>query len=499
MMTVKPLERGSAAFTEEPNWLVRSVQKVEPQWWPYLLRLSDSLLIVLAFIVAYWVRYRLQWFRGVDPVFQADFSKYTFSCISLVAILFLLFQFSGVYRQRRGRMWLEEIYTIAGATTIGIVILITVNLLFRPLLYSRLLFLYTAILIVIFIGLSRAGIALMRRYLRRYGIGVERVVLVGAGDVGRMVMRTIAARPGLGYQLIGFLDDNPSKGSTDIGRIKALGPIENFTQILDNQAIDLAIICLPWQSQRTVARLVNECEQAAIKVQVVPDLFQSTKNQMHVEELDGIPLISTRTLSIAGWNFFFKRLFDIVFSGFIAIVALPLGLLIALLIRLDSPGPVIYAQTRVGKNGQQFKFYKFRSMVIDADERREQIACLNESSGPLFKMKDDPRCTRIGSFLRRFSLDELPQLFNVLRGEMSLIGPRPNLPQEVDQYQEWHKKRLSVSPGMTGLWQVSGRSDLTFDEMVLLDIYYAENWSFGLDMSILLTTIPKVLLGKGAY
>jgi lipopolysaccharide/colanic/teichoic acid biosynthesis glycosyltransferase len=137
--------------------------------------------------------------------------------------------------------------------------------------------------------------------------------------------------------------------------------------------------------------------------------------------------------------------------------------------------------------------------VVDADERRREIANLNQSTGPLFKIKDDPRCTRIGGFLRRFSLDELPQLINVLRGEMSLIGPRPNWPQEVEQYQEWHKKRLSVSPGMTGLWQVSGRSDLTFDEMVLLDIYYAENWSFGLDMSILLTTVPKVLLGKGAY
>jgi len=498
-MTAKPLGRGSVTITEEPNRLVKLVQKVEPGWWPYLLRLNDSLLVVLAFVISYWVRYRLQWFRSVDPVFQTDFSKYVYSCILLVGILFLLFHFSGVYRQRRGRMWLEELYTIAGATTIGIVILITVNLLFRPLLYSRLLFLYTAILVVIFIGISRGLITLLRSYLRRYGIGVERVMLVGAGDVGRMVMRTIAARPGLGYQLIGFLDDNPSKGSTDIGRIKALGPIENFTQILENQAVDLTIICLPWQSHRTVARLVNECEQIGVKVQVVPDLFQLTKNQMQVEELNGIPLISTRTLSIAGWNWLFKRIFDIAFSMLIAIFALPLGLLIALMIRLDSPGPIIYAQTRIGKNGQPFKFFKFRSMVVDADERRREIANLNQSTGPLFKIKDDPRCTRIGGFLRRFSLDELPQLINVLRGEMSLIGPRPNLPQEVEQYQEWHKKRLSVSPGMTGLWQISGRSDLTFDEMVLLDIYYAENWSFGLDMSILLTTVPKVLLGKGAY
>ncbi len=198
-------------------------------------------------------------------------------------------------------------------------------------------------------------------------------------------------------------------------------------------------------------------------------------------------------------NLIFKRIFDLIFATLISVIALPVGLLIALAIRLDSPGPVLYAQTRVGRNGDLFKIYKFRSMVANADERRSEIANLNESTGPLFKVRDDPRRTQVGTLLRRFSLDELPQLINVFRGEMSLVGPRPNLPAEVAQYQEWHRKRLSVSPGMTGLWQVSGRSDLTFDEMVLLDIYYAENWSFGLDMSILLTTVPKVLLGKGAY
>jgi lipopolysaccharide/colanic/teichoic acid biosynthesis glycosyltransferase len=181
------------------------------------------------------------------------------------------------------------------------------------------------------------------------------------------------------------------------------------------------------------------------------------------------------------------------------VISLPISAVIALAIRLDSPGPILYAQTRVGKNGQQFRIYKFRSMVSNAEARRGEVACLNEATGPLFKVRDDPRRTRVGRILRRFSLDELPQLINIFRGEMSLVGPRPNLPEEVAQYQDWHHKRLSVSPGATGLWQVSGRSDLTFDEMVLLDIYYAENWSLGLDLNILLSTVPKVLIGKGAY
>lgn len=498
-MTVEPLKRGGIAIGEERNWLINLVQRIDSGLWPYLLRLSDSLLIVLAFILSYLIRYRLQWFRSVDPVFQTDFSSYILSCLALVAILFALFHFSGVYRQRRDRLWLEEIYTIASATTIGVVSLITVNLIFRPLLYSRLLFLYTAILVVLLLGISRFVISLARGYLRRHGIGIQRVVLIGAGDVGRMVMRTIAARPGLGYKLIGFLDDNPTKGSTDIGRFKALGSVDNFTQVRDSYEIDLAIICLPWQSHRTVARLLNECDQGNIKAQVVPDLFQLTKNQMEVEEINGIPLISTREVSIAGGNLVLKRMFDLVFSTLIGILMLPVSLLIAIAIRLDSPGPILYAQTRVGRNGQHFRIYKFRSMVSNAEARRGEVACLNEATGPLFKVREDPRRTRVGRFLRRFSLDELPQLINIFRGEMSLVGPRPNLPEEVAQYQDWHHKRLSVSPGATGLWQVSGRSDLTFDEMVLLDIYYAENWSLGLDLNILISTVPKVLIGKGAY
>jgi lipopolysaccharide/colanic/teichoic acid biosynthesis glycosyltransferase len=168
-------------------------------------------------------------------------------------------------------------------------------------------------------------------------------------------------------------------------------------------------------------------------------------------------------------------------------------LAIALAIRLDTPGPIFYKQARVGRNGRMFRCYKFRSMVANADELRDQFAELNESTGPLFKIRNDPRMTRVGRLIRRYSLDELPQLINVLRGEMSLIGPRPNLPSEVEQYQEWMKKRLVVSPGITGLWQVSGRSDLTFDEMVLLDIYYVENWSLGLDVSILLRSVPAVI------
>ena len=481
------------------NWFIALYSQVPPTWWPALLRISDLVLIAVAFVLAYWLRYRVQWFLAVDPSNQADLVTYMPFGLALVFLLFCSFQFSRVYRFRRDRIWLEEVYTIASATTIGVVVLIILNLTFGQLSFSRLIFLYTAALVTLLLGISRGIIYAARSYLRNQRIGLERVVLVGVGDVGLMVLRTIAARPSLGYELVGFLDDNPAKNRTDIGRFQALGPLDNFSGILQAHDIDTAIICLPWQSHRIVAHLLHVCEQTGIKAQIVPDFFQMTKNQMKVEQLNGIPLITTRDVSIAGWNLFVKRALDVTLATVTLVVALPLGALIALCIRLESPGPILYSQTRIGRNGQPFKIYKFRSMIVDADTQLDQMAELNEASGPLFKIRDDPRRTATGRILRRFSLDELPNLINVFRSEMSLVGPRPNVPAEVAQYKDWHRKRLSVSPGMTGLWQVSGRSDLTFDEMVLLDIYYAENWTPTLDMNILLRTIPKVLAAEGAY
>ncbi len=505
MATLKPIDLAELS-AQQQNGTVHSpqtsrfaelVRRVNPRWWPYLLLLSDSVLILVAFVGAYYLRYQLQWFRAVDPAFQLSLLEYTPFALTLVALGLLAFRFSGVYPYRVGRSPIEETYVIGTATMLAVVVLIAVSLAFRQVLYSRLIYVYAAILITFLLGLSRLGISLARGYLRRYQIGVVRVLLVGAGEIGRMVMRTVAARPDLGYQLVGFVDDNPTKGTTDIGPFKALGPIDNLEQVIGSA--DSVIICLPWQSHRTIQRLLRICEQAGVRAQVVPDFFQLTKEHLHVEVLNGIPLLSTRTVSIQGWNLVLKRSFDLLVGGALGLILLPFMGLIALAIRLDSPGPIFYGQTRIGKNGQPFRCYKFRSMVDGAEDLQSSLAELNEASGPLFKVRDDPRRTRVGRFLRRFSFDELPQLYNVIRGEMSLIGPRPNLPQEVEQYQEWHKKRLVTSPGITGLWQVSGRSDLTFDEMVLLDTYYVENWSLALDFSLLLRSLPAIIWGRGAY
>jgi exopolysaccharide biosynthesis polyprenyl glycosylphosphotransferase len=222
-------------------------------------------------------------------------------------------------------------------------------------------------------------------------------------------------------------------------------------------------------------------------------------SRVDIEDLGGIPIIGVKEVSITGWNLAFKRASDIVVSLAVLILLSPLLLLISVAIKLDSPGPILFKQVRVGKGGRKFVCYKFRSMRQGAEKERPQLADRDEVAGPTFKIRHDPRCTRVGRFLRRTSMDEFAQLYNVLRGEMSLVGPRPAIPFELEQYQEWHRKRLEVSPGITGLWQVSGRSQLTFDEMCLLDIYYLENWSPLLDLKIAIKTIPTVVGGRGAY
>ena len=463
------------------------------------LVLADILLINVAFAISYWVRYDLQWFRTVDPVFDAPFSAYIPFAGVLTVLLLIAYKLEGVYNHRRGAPWFDEFYSVVNGTTTGIIIMVVVTFFYRPLFYSRLLFIYTGVLIVALLGFSRLVKSIVLQRLRQRGIGVVRTLIVGAGEVGRTIMRNIVAQPGLGYQVMGFVDDNPEKGHKDIGRFKGLGSIDNLPRIVQEESIDEVIITLPWMYHRKIISIITQCEREGVRAWLVPDLFQMSLSRMDVDDLGGVLMIGIKEVSITGWKLATKRAIDFTIALVGLIVLSPLMLLIALAIRLDSPGPVLFRQIRVGKAGRQFVLYKFRSMGEGAEEEQQKLADLNEIEGPIFKIRRDPRCTRVGRFLRRTSLDEIPQLYNVLRGEMSLVGPRPPLPVEVEHYEEWHKRRLEVSPGMTGLWQVRGRSELTFDEMVLLDIYYIENWSAALDTEIFLRTIPKVIFGNGAY
>jgi len=463
-----------------------------------LLGLADALLINLSFFIAYWMRYDLQVPKVVAPENWEPYSVFQPVVWVLTLLLLVVFVLGGVYQQRRGRSWLDEVYAVFSGTAIGIVIMMAVTYVVR-FYYSRFIFLMVGAVIVVLLSLERWLLRVVRAQVRRRGHGIRRAVIVGAGKVGRSVMRSIVARPELGYRVVGFVDDNPEKGHTDIGRFKALGGLESLPRIVSQEDIDEVIVTLPWMYHRKILSIVRQCERHEVSARIVPDLFQLSLNQVDVGDLGGVPLLSLREPRVGGWLWWVKRALDFAAALIGLVMVAPLMSVVALAIKLDSPGPAIFSQMRIGKGGRPFTCYKFRTMHVGAEKEKQKLAALNEAQGALFKIRKDPRMTRVGRVLRRISLDELPQLYNILKGDMSLVGPRPQLPEEVNQYMEWHKKRLETWPGLTGLWQVSGRSNLTFDEMCLLDIYYIENWSPVLDTKILLRTLPKVILGDGAY
>lgn len=463
-------------------------------WWVVL---SDILLISVSVLLAYWARYELQWFRDIS--YHHPLSAYVPFSLLFTALMLLAFQMDRVYQQWRGCPWLDQVYRIINATAKSVIVMLAITFALQPLQYSRLLLGEAGVIAVILLVLSRVMQNGIAGRLRARGVGVDRVIIVGAGEAGRTVMRAVVARPELGYQVTGFVDDDPQKGQTDIGRFKALGPTSNLARLIEEEAVDQVIITLPWMYHRKITSIVRECERRHVSARIVPDLFQMSLSQVDVDDLGGVPLVGVREIGFERGALLIKRGIDVVGAVVGLVLGAPLLALIGVAIRLDSPGPIVFRQTRVGAGGKTFDMFKFRSMREGAEAELEQLRELNEADGPIFKMRDDPRLTRVGRFLRRTSLDELPQLWNVLRGEMSLVGTRPPLPAEVIHYVEWHKKRLEVRPGMTALWQVSGRSTLSFDEGVLLDVYYIENWSLWLDFKILLRTIPQVLFGDGAY
>ena len=469
------------------------------QWVTLAKVIIDAVLINVGFFVAYVARYQLQWFLPVDEAFQVPYSVYFPSSLALTLILLFVYWREGLYSVRRRRSWLDDVYTILRGIVTSVAALYVISLLYRAVLYSRLIFAYAGIAVFVLLATARALEKFIQGQLRRRGYGVQRVLIVGAGETGRTIMRNTVAQPELGYQVVGFVDDKPERGNRDIGRFKGLGSTDHIDEVVKDHQVDVVIITLPWQYHRRIMSIMAQCERAQVSVRTVPDLFQMSLSHVDIDDLGGIPLIGIKSVSISGWNLALKRAMDVVFASLCLILLSPLMLVIAALIKLDSPGPAVFKQTRIGRGGRPFTVFKFRSMHEGAELEKESLTDLNEAVGPFFKIKDDPRLTKLGQLLRRSSLDELPQLYNVLRGEMSLIGPRPALPSEVERYQEWHKKRLQTWPGITGLWQVSGRSKLTFDEMALLDIYYVENWSLLLDLQIALKTIPAWVLGTGAY
>jgi exopolysaccharide biosynthesis polyprenyl glycosylphosphotransferase len=370
---------------------------------------------------------------------------------------------------------------------------------------SRLFFVYLWLAIIVVFGAQRYVVKRVRQALWARGINEHRVAVVGATTAGQRVMRHILDRPDLGYRLIGYVDDRMNERRWEVPfppklRPRRLGAVTDLEALIESEHLDELIIALGGTRRTNLSEMLGRCSALRVNYRLLPDLMEIRFDQCEMETLDGIPAIGLKEPALRGGRLVLKRMMDIALALVMITLTSPLMLLIALAIVVEKPrGPILFRQKRAGRGGKVFTCLKFRSMRPDAEALKAQLMAHNEATGPIFKMKNDPRVTKMGRLLRKTSLDELPQFFNILKGEMSWVGPRPPTPNEVTAYSDWHLKRLEVTPGLTGLWQVSGRSHLTFDEMVTLDLYYAENWSLLLDWKVILQTVPAVVLQRGAY
>lgn len=355
--------------------------------------------------------------------------------------------------------------------------------------------------VVVYILIFRVAMRLFLWSIRRRGYNFRQILIVGANPRSRHLVEVMIGHGQYGYHLVGLLDDEPERVKfLEEFDVSYLGGVHDLERILLEQVIDEVYICLPVRKYyTTINSAAHLCEGVGVPVRLIADLFPLRVATGRVHQIEDIPLLSLSAIPEAQGQLILKRTVDTILSTiFLLTVAWWLFPLLGAIIKLESKGPVFFRQDRVGLNGRRFKCIKFRSMVQNAEALKESLAARNEADGPVFKMKDDPRMTRVGKFIRKTSIDELPQFINVFLGDMSLVGPRPPLPKEVSQYSWDQRRRLSVRPGITGLQQVSGRSDLTFDEWVELDLVYIDNWSLEQDLRILLKTLQVVITGRGA-
>lgn len=408
---------------------------------------------------------------------------------------------AGAYRSRR-TSGLKDEALLVGKIVLGGTVLLTILVYgLRLDFISRPFLPLFAVLNTIFLVVERLTVRIVARKVRARGFNYRTVVIIGDTPRARSMARLIHDHPWWGLRLLGVVRERPasSEAGTTAGGLPVLGSLDDFPTILTSLPVDEVILAVDRGDVDQLEDVFLMCEEMGVKTRLILDFFPHVFAKVELEEFDGTPLLTFSTTPAETGALLVKRAVDVGLALLLGVVCLPLAALLALLIKLTSHGPVLFRQVRCGLSGRPFTFYKLRTMTEDAEERLSEVAHLNEHEGPVFKSSHDPRVTRFGRFLRRFSLDEIPQLWNVLKGEMSLVGPRPPLPDEVARYEKWQRRRLSMKPGLTGLWQVSGRSDLpSFDQWMELDLAYIDNWSLTLDAKILLRTIPTVLSGKGA-
>jgi len=455
----------------------------------------DLAITACSFLLTYYVRNNIPGLIGLYPL--GYYAWILFAILFLWAILLTSF---GVYDFLKSRSLVNICLAILKTIVVGMTIIIVVLFLLRDHTISRVFLLSFGGLNFIFLASEKVFLT----FLQKSAVQAKRyhwtqILVVGSGRGAECLVEMVEGNPHWGLKILGCLDFDSSKVGKIIRGCRILGLASNLQEFLRSHVVDQVVFSLPFKFWDRIPELLRACEEVGVSSHILAEFSHSGSVRIEASDLFGIPALSFSTTPEWGWAMLFKEIFDRVIAFFLLIILSPLFLVIVLGIKFSSPGPILFRQQRCGLNGRKFTLYKFRSMVENAEKMQEQIKDLNETAGPVFKIRSDPRLTTFGRILRRSTLDELPQLINVLKGEMSLVGPRPPILSEVEKYDIWQRRRLSVKPGMTCLWQVRGRSELSFEKWMELDLAYIDNWSLWLDFKILWKTFPAVLSGRGAY
>lgn len=455
---------------------------------------SDAVAALFAFWLAYWTRFHVypKYIPGGE---QPDPARYVAAAPVLIVVVIAVFAFMNAYRIQRGVQFIDELFTALRAMAVAVVVVFALIGLYRDsaFTYSRLTLVYWAVLSTILILLGRYGLRRLRARRWQAGTGMDRVIVVGAGTAADLVLQRIRMFPDYGYRVVGLVT-NALKQGESVGGSEVLGTRDDLRRLVTERRVNLVFVAEPDLAQDDILELVDSCRDCGADFRIVPSMLEIMTSRVTADQLDGIPLLQFRHgLDVDAAKATSKRLLDIVVAAVGMVLISPLLLVIAALVKLGSPGPVLLHQERAGLDERQMTMHKFRTMSANAEA----------DTGPVWAATDDPRRTSIGKFLRRFSLDELPQLWNVVKGEMSLVGPRPERPQFVQEFKERvprYADRHLVRPGLTGWAQVNDlRGQTSVDERLIYDLYYIENWSLAFDLKIILITLFRIFTHKNAY
>lgn len=464
------------------------------------LFLNDIVFLVLSLFLSYYLRFFRPFFDLARPSYTIN-THYVFYSVVFIILTLVFFGFYKLYNWDQIYRGSGYYFRIFKAISINIIVIIVVGYLLETFSFSRIWISLLYIFSIVMLFSSRYIIGeITQKLIKKLDLS-SKTLIIGIGENAKRIEDTLKKSSQESFKIVGYIEkeEKIAENKNYAKNFHILGCLENLREVVIGSNVQKVIISSKEYRYDEILDMLEKLKGLDVLILMFPGFFEFSVRRMNMREVSGIPLIQVSNVGFYGIDLFQKNLIDFVLGGMLFLIFIPIYLVVGLLIKLDSRGPVFYKQKRYTKGFKPFYIYKFRTMYVGADKRLAKLRKHSEVDGPIFKMKNDPRVTKVGRFLRKLSVDELPQIINVLRGEMSLVGPRPPLPEEVKKYEEWQKKRLNVKQGITGFWQVSGRSELNFEEMVRLDLYYIQNWSIGMDIRILLKTVPAVLFVRGAY